>query len=692
MNNGVKEFTLRGLLLGTVITIVFMAANTYLGLKVGLTIASSIPAAVISMSLLRRFKNSNILENNLIQTQASAAGTLTSIIYVLPALLLVGYWVKFQYWETLLISASGGVLGVLFTIPLRRVLVVQSDLPYPEGLAAAEILKAGGDEGNGQGVNFIVSGSILAALLNFFTGGLKLFSDSASFWFRIKDAIFQLPLGFSFALVGAGYLVGIEVATVMLLGNFFNWDVLVPIVTSLNPMSMTDYHDIGAYGTHIWESRVRMMGAGAIGLGAIWKLCELTKPMILNMKKSIAKGSEFAGRLKEETDRDISAWLIGLLFIITVVSLIIIFYTLVEPARLPLFWLSALVIFVVFVSVFVGFLISATCGYMAGLLGTSSSPISSLSILTVLVVSLILWAATHISSTLADSSLKHFYIALALLATSVVTSVAGIANDNLQDLKAGRLVGATPAKQEWILIFGCIAGALVLAPVLNTLYQAYGFAGLPLGPAMDPNAVLNAPQAHLMADLSQGVFEGTLRWQDLGLGVVLGIVIMGVDKLVYTLSNGRFSFPLLAFAMGIYLPPAINMPLFFGAIIAFIIKKRTVGEARYKIVNKRGILFSSGLIVGESLMGVFLAGAILISAHFGGNGSPFAVKSWSEPTSQWVGFGVFVAVLIYCYHKITTNYRKMRWTMAENRLPNSFNSNNKKIESKQEQMESEEKD
>ena len=322
MNNGVKEFTLRGLLLGAIITIVFMAANTYLGLKVGLTIASSIPAAVISMSLLRHFKDSNILENNLVQTQASAAGTLTSIIYVLPALLLVGYWVKFQYWETLLISASGGVLGVLFTIPLRRVLVVQSDLPYPEGLAAAEILKAGGDEGGGQGMNFIVSGGVLAALLNFFTGGLKLFSDTASFWFRVKDAIFQIPLGFSFALVGAGYLVGIEVATVMLIGNFFNWDVLVPIVTSFNPMSMTDYHDIGAYGTHIWESRVRMIGAGAIGLGAVWKLCELTKPMILNMRKLIAK-DKFVERLKEETDRDISAWLIGLLFIITVILLII---------------------------------------------------------------------------------------------------------------------------------------------------------------------------------------------------------------------------------------------------------------------------------------------------------------------------------------------------------------------------------
>ena len=360
----------------------------------------------------------------------------------------------------------------------------------------------------------------------------------------------------------------------------------------------------------------------------------------------------------------------------------------VEPARLPLFWLSILVIFVVLVSVFVGFLISATCGYMAGLLGTSSSPISSLSILTILVISLILWGATNISSTLADPSLKHFYIALALLATSVVTSVAGIANDNLQDLKAGRIVGATPAKQEWILIFGCIAGSLVLAPVLNTLYQAYGLAGLPLSPAMDPNAVLNAPQAHLMADLSQGVFEGTLCWQDLGLGVVLGVVIMGLDKLVYTFSNGRFSFPLLAFAMGIYLPPAINMPLFFGAVIAFIIKKRTVGEARYKIVNKRGILFSSGLIVGESLMGVFLAGAILISAHFGGSGSPFAVQSWSEPVSQRVGLGVFVVVLIYCYYKITTSYRRMRWTVAENRLPSNLNSNiNKEAESDLKQTE-----
>ncbi|MBN3860425.1 oligopeptide transporter, OPT family [Neisseriaceae bacterium PsAf] len=652
MHNQMKELTLRGLLLGFLITLVFMAANVYLGLKVGLTVASSIPAAVISMSVLRRFKDSNILENNLVQTQASAAGTLSSIIFVLPALLLVGYWNDFNYWQTFLICSSGGILGVLFTIPLRKVLVVQSELPYPEGIAAAEMLKAGEGGEEGKNVRYITIAGILAAMVSFVTGGLKLLNDSASHWFRIENSIFQLPFGFSLALVGAGYLIGIGVATVMVLGTLINWNVIVPILTYFNPMDVSQYSTIEAYATEIWSTRVRMMGVGAIGIGAVWTLCVLLVPMLKSIKVSFNSPSSHI-QTKGDTDRDIAPIYILLLFILLTSVLLLGFYHIIAPLNLSFFWTISLILIVVLLSVIIGFLVSATCGYMAGILGTSSSPISSIAILTVLIISLTLLVTTKLSIELSDPNLKSFFIALSLLSASVVVSVAGIANDNLQDLKTGYLVGATPAKQQWVLIIGCIAGALVLAPVLNMLFLAYGFHGLMPREGMDPNAALNAPQATLMAILAQGVFSHNMNWKDLNIGIVIGLGVILFDKLLRTISHGKYSFPPLAFGMGIYLPPSVNIPIFLGAFLAWLVRRKITDEKQYEIANKKGTLFASGLIVGESLMGILLALAILISVYNGGSATPFALNWWSGNMSSILTFIVFFSVLIHFYRKIT---------------------------------------
>ncbi|QRN40775.1 MAG: oligopeptide transporter, OPT family [Neisseriaceae bacterium] len=653
MNNQMKELTLRGIILGFLITLIFMAANLYLGLKVGMTVASSIPAAVISMAVLRHFKDSNILENNLVQTQASAAGTLSCIIFTLPSLILIGYWNDFNYWQTFFISISGGILGVLLTIPLRKVLVVQSELPYPEGIAAAEILKAGESGEEGKNIHYIGIGGILSSAISFITSGLKLLTDSASYWFKIKYSIFQLPFGFSLALVGAGYLIGIGVAIVMMLGTLINWSLIVPILTYFNPMDVNQYSTIEAYATEIWSTRVRIMGVGMIGIGAVWTLCTLFIPTLKSIKISFKNPFSNIHTNGNDNDRDITPIYMILLFILLTSILLLNFYHIIAPLNLSFFWTIGLILIVVFLSVIVGFLISATCGYMAGILGSSSSPISSIAILSVLIISLTLFSITKFSVELSDPNLKSFFVALSLLAASVVVSVAGIANDNLQDLKTGQLVGATPANQQWVLMIGCLAGALILAPVLNILFFAYGFHGVMPRAGMDPNAVLNAPQANLMAVLAEGLFSHNINWKDLKIGIIVGLGVIILDKLLRTISNGKYSFPPLAFGMGIYLPPSVNVPIFFGAFLAWLVRRKITDGKKYEIVNKKGTLFASGLIVGESLMGIVVALAILISVYSGGSSTPFALQLWSSNTSSILTFIVFFSVLAYFYRKIT---------------------------------------
>jgi len=303
-NNNLKELTLRGMVLGALITVLFTASNVYLGLKVGMTFASSIPAAVISMAVLKFFKDSSILENNMVQTQASSAGTLSSVIFVLPGLLMMGYWQDFPFWQTMLICAAGGTLGVLFTIPLRRAMVVNSDLPYPEGVAAAEILKAGNHEEGDSGVKDIAYGGIFAATVAFFTNGLRVVADGTSAWVSSGKAMFQLPMGFSLALVGAGYLIGIVGGLAMLLGVILTWGVAVPYFTA--------HADVAADANMVdvamtaWKTKVRFIGVGTIGIAAIWTLLILMKPMIEGMVHSFRMLKGNAGEAVERIDIDLS--------------------------------------------------------------------------------------------------------------------------------------------------------------------------------------------------------------------------------------------------------------------------------------------------------------------------------------------------------------------------------------------------
>ncbi len=649
-----KELTLRGTILGALITVVFTASNVYLGLKVGLTFASSIPAAVISMAVLKFFKDANILENNMVQTQASSAGTLSSVIFVLPAMLMLGYWQGFPFWQTLLICISGGVLGVIFTVPLRNVMVVKSDLPYPEGVAAAEILKAGDDHSADSGIKEIATGGVIAAIVGFATNGLRVIADGASLWFKGGNAIFQVPMGFSLALLGAGYLVGIVGGIAILLGIFIAWGVAVPYFTSASPMPVDA--DMVGYAVGIWKSKVRFIGVGTIGIAAIWTLLVLMKPMAQGMIQSFRALRDPNFKNNDRTTQDLSPKAMIYISIISVVLIVLALYSFLQPVSIEPAVAISLIVVCTLLAFVIGFLVAAACGYMAGLVGSSSSPISGIGIISVVITAIVLMLIGSSTGVLDTAEGQKFLTALTLFSCSIVICTAAISNDNLQDLKTGYLIEATPWRQQVALIIGVIVGALVIAPVLDILYYSYGFTGAIPREGMDPSQVLSAPQATLMMTIANGIFSHNLEWGYIFFGIGLGVVFIIIDSLLKKSSNNRFALPALAVGMGIYLPPSVNAPIVVGAVLAWLINrhldsyaKRTgknVAEVK-KNAERYGTLFAAGLIVGESLIGVLLAFIIAGSVTSGGSDAPLALslENWGE-TADILGLMVFTAGIV----------------------------------------------
>ncbi|RQK61791.1 oligopeptide transporter, OPT family [Neisseria meningitidis] len=655
-----RELTLRGMILGALITVIFTASNVYLGLKVGLTFASSIPAAVISMAVLKFFKGSNILENNMVQTQASAAGTLSTIIFVLPGLLMAGYWSGFPFWQTTLLCIAGGILGVIFTIPLRYAMVVKSDLPYPEGVAAAEILKGGGhEEGDnrqgGSGIKELAAGGALAGLMSFCAGGLRVIADSASYWFKSGTAIFQLPMGFSLALLGAGYLVGLTGGIAILLGISIAWGIAVPYFSSHIPQP-SDI-EMAAFAMKLWKEKVRFIGAGTIGIAAVWTLLMLLKPMVEGMKmsfKSFGGGAPATERAEQDlSPKAMIFWVLSMMFILGVS-----FYHFIGDSHITggMAWL--LVVVCTLLASVIGFLVAAACGYMAGLVGSSSSPISGVGIVSIVVISLVLLLVGESGGLMADEANRKFLLALTLFCGSAVICVASISNDNLQDLKTGYLLKATPWRQQVALIIGCIVGALVISPVLELLYEAYGFTGAMPREGMDAAQALAAPQATLMTTIASGIFAHNLEWVYIFTGIAIGAVLIAADLVLKKSSGGKLALPVLAVGMGIYLPPSVNMPIVAGAVLAAVLKhiigkKAENREGRLKNAERIGTLFSAGLIVGESLIGVIMAFIIAFSVTNGGSDAPLALnlQNW-DAAASWLGLAFFVTGMFFFAQRV----------------------------------------
>lgn len=675
--SGVKriELTLRALVLGCLLAVIFTAANTYLGLKVGLTFASAIPAAVISMAILRLFKDSTIWENMTVQTVASVGGAMSAIIFVLPGLVMVGWWMEFPFWESVLICVFGGVLGVTFSIPLRRALVVQGGLPYPEGVAAAEVLTVGsrGAEQtesavreNASGLWVVITGAVVSAGYALLVAG-RVFAGEATRFIKLPATLGggATGIGFSmqFALLGAGHLIGLAVGLAQLFGLILAWGIAVPILTSPDTIAWMTANGIPSIASTVapgapaeelagtvWGREVRLMGAGVIGVAAIWTLIKLAGPLITGLTSALAANRRRkGGEVLDRTEQDIPINIVAGLSVACLIGIGGLLAWLAQGNPTLAGSTALLVGGGLIYVIFIGFAVAAICGYMAGLIGSSNSPVSGVGILAIVIASLLMLGVLALAGLPADPSV----IAFALIVTAIVFAVAVIANDNLQDLKTAQLVHATPWRQQTALIVGVFAGAIVIPLILNLLNKAFGFAGGPAGIADQP---LAAPQATLISALARGVIGGDLRWDLIGLGAAIGAVIIVLDAVLSGATKGKMKLPPLAVGIGFYLPAAVTTMLVVGAVCGWIYN-RAIRTTRFADVGRRmGVLLASGLIVGESLFLVMTAGVIVSTD----NEAPFAMlPAGSTWPAMLAGIAVFVVLTLILYGWVRSRAAKV---------------------------------
>ncbi len=644
------EITVKALVLGVILAVVLAGANAYLGLFAGMTVSASIPAAVISMGVLRLFKRSNILENNIVQTCASAGESLAAgVIFTLPALVLLGRWGHFAFFQTMLIAGFGGVLGVLFTVPLRRALIVEQNLQFPEGIACAEVLETG--ERGGAGVKYIVGAGLVAAAFKFAQTGLRLWSETweAATTVGGRKSIAYVGTNLSPALLAVGYIVGLNIAVLVFLGGALNWWVAIPILTSMHggvPAGQT----AAAYAGELWSTQTRYLGVGAMVVGGLWALVRMGGSVFAGIRSGLdayRAVREGGAEAQARTERDMPMqWVIGAI-VLSIVPLFFLYHFLVGH------WGMSVAMAVIMVVA--GFLFSAVSGYMTGLVGSSNNPISGVTIATILFASLLLLVLFGREGDVGPGA--------AIMIGGVVACAAAIAGDNLHDLKTGYLVGSTPWKQQVMLIVGTVVSALVIAPVLNLLLAAYGIG--PQTPAHPQS--LTAPQATLMAAVARGVFHGGLPWGIIfiGMGVAAAIIVF---DLWLEARKASFRAPVLAVAVGIYLPFELSTPILIGGLVAWAVKRSlarraataggALGAAQGESgaaaepgvttageVEQRGLLLASGFITGEALVGIGMAIPIVIAQR----ADVFAF--WGVHEAAWPGL-VILAVIVYGLYRV----------------------------------------
>ncbi len=631
-----RELTLRGIVLGAILTVIFTAANVYAGLKVGLTFATSIPAAVISMAVLRSFKGATIQENNIVQTIASAAGTLSAIVFVLPGLLMIGWWTGFPYWQTVAAIGIGGILGVMYSVPLRRALVTGSDLPYPEGVAAAEVLKVGagigGVEENKRGLRAVVFGSVAGALYPLIAK-MKLVSESASVTFKLGGGATTLSGGLSMMLVGVGHLIGLMVGLAMLTGVVISFLIILPQLTASGPPVGTELAD---YVNTIFRQKVRFIGAGTIGVAAIWTLLRVIGPIVRGIADALK-----ANRLRKAEggfaslpvgERDLPIGIVGGTILLSVIPIGILLSQFTAGGDT-----ATMLVAIVYILI-AGVIIASVTGYMAGLIGASNSPVSGVGILSVLGIALVL-VAMHGRG--GDAGETKALVAFAIFVTGIIFGVATIANDNLQDLKTGQLVGATPWKQQIALIMGVCFGALVIPPVLDVLNASPGFVGVP-GAGKD---ALAAPQASLIAAIAQGVLDGKLNWNLVGLGALIGVGAIAIDELLK--KTGKASLPPLAVGLGMYLPMDVTALVIVGAVLGHVYNKWAKRQKDPEVAERMGVLVATGLIVGDSLFSVAFALAAVASDR-----DDFLAVTAGHNWQMPLGVAVFAVIVAFSYARM----------------------------------------
>ncbi|MGQ0694392.1 MAG: OPT family oligopeptide transporter [Nitrospiraceae bacterium] len=629
------EITVKAVVLSVILAAVLAAANAYLGLFAGMTVSASIPAAVASMAILRLFRRSNILENNIVQTAASSGEALAAgVIFTIPALLLVGYWSAFDYWQTALIATVGGLLGVLFTIPLRRALIVTARLRFPEGVATAEVLKVAAHDRRNAGpaestsdFRTLLSAALLGGAVKFGESGLRVWAESVEGAAQVGRTVFYAGLNLSPALLAVGCIIGLHTAVVVFLGGVVGWMILMPAYGLLNglPPDLTGL----AAATTIWSSQIRYVGIGAMLTGGLWTLTKLREPVwksLQTLRDSYrAAGSSRSAAVMARTEQDASLLWIVVPFGLSLVPMAWIYTTVVSS---PLIGLLMTVVMAL-----AAFLFSSVAAYMAGLVGSSSNPVSGVTIATIMVASLLL--------VLFMGSGHPAGPAAALVIGAVVCCAAAMGGDNLQDLKTGHLVGATPWKQQIMQVVGVLTGAVVLVPVLSLLQAKYGIGE----PTINHPHPLSAPQATLMASLTRSVFGAGLPWPLVGLGMAIGTIVILVDRRQE--ARGRdFRLPVLAVALGIYLPLKLSAAICVGGVISALARRAT---AEGDDPSRHGLLFSAGLITGEALMGILLAIPIALAALWPSlSPDPFTLFE-SPPFGGWPGLFIVAMVGLALY-------------------------------------------
>ncbi len=644
-NVALPEITFKVIALGFILTIVLAAANAYLGLKVGTTVSASIPAAVISMGVLRLFRKSNVLENTMVQIMASVGESLTAgIAFILPALVILHIWDHFNYWQTVTTGLLGGSLGVLFTIPLRRALLSDQSLRYPEAVAISNVLKASATSEEGD-FKSLIYGGLAGALIAFFQTGLQVLSDSAGYWFRTQNVIFGFGLGFSPALIAAGYICGVNVALSVLFGIFVGWIAGVPILSYIYGLPIAETNSQMA--AIIWSTKIRYIGVGTMLVGGLWTLCTLFRPVVDSMSSSVRALLDMRnGKRKEDirTEKDIP---IHYVFIATAIILIPIFFllafTIIPQSSLISnefrFFISGLTTFYILIG---GFVFSAISAYFAGLIGSSNSPGSGLMVSALLIMALVLLAIFGVLYDWPAAFRETVGVVISIGTLVVIGSTITISNDTMQDLKVGQIMGATPWKQQVMLFLGVLVSAFVIAPILQLLYQAYGIGGVFPRPGMNPSQMLAAPQAALMATVAKGVFTNQLPWALISAGAIVAVFCIVIDEILKRNYGTRL--PVLAVGLGIYLPLDSSVPMVIGGLLAYLIErhlnklypKRSDSAQEKQLSRHRhhGLLLSCGIVAGASLVGVILAIPFAIYENADAlRIMPDSLQAWASPLS-----------------------------------------------------------
>ena len=605
------QLTARAIVLSVVLAVILAAANTYLGLFAGMTIASAIPAAVVSMAVLRALGGGGILENNIVQTGASAGTSIASgVIFTIPALVLMGYWPDFKYWWVVAIAGLGGLLGVLFSVPLRRSLIVDQQMAFPEGKAAAEVLRAGENPKEGVrvlGVSALAGGvgKLIAA------SGLRFIPDSALASGFVGKYLGYMGTNISPALLGVGYIVGFNIGAVVVSGSLLSFNIAIPLYHTYfladNPelaariaqtcAALTSAECAEATAQILRGAQIRYLGVGAMLVGGIWALINLRHSIVSGVKSGLAAARAGSNANIAHTDRDLPMKWVLIGIVLFTIPLAILYYSIVGSVSVG----AAMSV----IMVVAGFLFCSVSAYMAGLVGSSNNPVSGITIATILFAALVLLGFLGKTSTIGPVA--------AVMIGAVVCCAACVAGDNLQDLKAGYLVGATPWRQQVMLAIGSISCAMVMAPTLNLLAKAYGIG---VATAEHPNP-LEAAQANLMASVAKGLFGGHLPWNMIGIGALIGVAVIVFDQ-VLKAKNAPFRVPVLAAAIGIYLPLETMVPIFIGGLLNYLVTKtfgKGLSEEEAEKRNRKGMLFSAGLITGEALMGILMAIPIVVMSR-----------------------------------------------------------------------------